>query len=83
MLTLDDGALTGNVAVDLASVEQVENGWNIAGGISTATATFGVELSTGSAANLGLDTALDDSYGIYEGWGFTLEESTLKFKQLA
>ena len=48
-----------------------------------AAATFDVELSTGSAANLGLGDALGAAYGIYEGWGFALEDSTLKFKQLA
>ena len=55
----------------------------IAAGLSSAAATYGVELSTGSAGDLALGDTLDSSFGIYEGWGFTLEDSTLKFKLLA
>ncbi len=84
MLKLDSGTFAGdNVSVDLAVAAQVAAGWSIVAGLSSATATFGVELSTGSAAALGLGDALDSSFGIYEGWGFTLEENVLKFKQLA
>ena len=83
MLTFDDGALSGEVAVDLSDVAQVATGWNIAAGLDSAVAAYGVELATGSANGLRLNDTLDSSYGIYEGWGFTLEDSTLKFKQLA
>ena len=85
MLTFDGGTFASdNVAIDLTGVEQVANGWSIAAGLTSAEgAKFGVELSTGSATNLALGDALGDAYGIYEGWGFALEDSTLKFKQLA
>ena len=83
MLTFYNGELTGEVAVDLSTVAQAEDGWSIAAGLDSAVAAFGVELATGSASGLRLNDTLDSSYGIYEGWGFTLEESTLKFKQLA
>ena len=79
MLTLDNGALSGEVAVDLSAVAQVATGWSIAAGLTSAAATYGIELSTGSAANL----ALGSAFGVYEGWGFALEDSVLKFKQLA
>ena len=52
-------------------------------GATAADATYSVELSTGSAANLSLGDTLGDAYGVYEGWGFALEDSTLKFKHLA
>ena len=51
--------------------------------LMAADANYSVELSTGSADSLALDDTLDDSFGIYEGWGFTLIDSTLKFRQLA
>ena len=84
MLTLTSGTFVGDsVSVDLSGVEQVAGGWSIATGLTAANATYGVELSTGSATGLALGTALDSTYGVYEGWGFKLEDSTLKFKQLA
>ena len=85
MLTLDSGSFAGdNVSVDLSAVEQVSTGWSIAAGLSSAEgATFGVEVSTGSAEDLALGDTLGSAYGVYEGWGFTLEDSTLKFKNLA
>ena len=84
MLTLADDTLAGDtVQVDLSAVEQVSNGWSIAAGLTAATANFSVELATGSAANLSLGDRLDNTYGVYENWGFTLEDSTLKFKNLA
>ena len=84
MLTLDNGSFAGdNVAVNLATAEQLASGWSIATGLASADATFGVNLSTGSAADLALGDVLGSAYGIYEGWGFTLDEGTLKFKHLA
>ena len=84
MVTFAEGTFAGDkVAVDLSAAEQVAGGWSIAAGLTAADATFGVELATGSATGLALGDALGDAYGIYEGWGFTLEDSTLKFKQLA
>ena len=85
MLSLTDGTLAGDkVAVDLSkATEQAAGGWSIATGLTAANATYSVELSTGSAANLSLGTALGAAYGAYEGWGFTLESNTLKFKSLA
>ena len=84
MLTLDDGTFAGdNVAVDLSEATQAANGWSIATGLTAANAAYSVELATGSAGGLALGDALDSSFGIYEGWGFALEDSTLKFKQLA
>ena len=84
MVTFDGGSFTGDtVAVDFSAVEQVSTGWSIAAGLTAADATYSVELSTGSAANLSLGDALGSAYGIYEGWGFALIDNTLKFKQLA
>ena len=84
MLTLDSGSFAGdNVSVDLSDVEQVSTGWSVAAGLAAADATYNVELSTGSAANLALGDTLGAAYGVYAGWGFALEDSTLKFKQLA
>ena len=84
MVTFDNGTFAGDtVAVDLSAAEQSATGWSIAAGLTAADATYGVELSTGSAADLALGDALDAAYGVYAGWGFTLEEGTLKFKNLA
>ena len=84
MLTLNNGTFAGDtVSVDLADVEQVATGWSIAAGLTAANATYNVDLATGSATGLALGVTLGDAYGIYEGWGFALEDSTLKFKQLA
>ena len=85
MLTLNNGTFAGDtVAVDLSkATEQAAGGWSIAAGLTAANATYSVELATGSAANLALGNALGSAYGVYEGWGFTLEDSTLKFKNLA
>ena len=55
----------------------------LAAGLDSAVAAFSVKPSTGNASGLHLNGTLDSSYGIYEGWGFTLEDSTLKFKLLA
>ena len=84
MATFGDGTFAGDtVSVNLADVDQVSSGWSIATGLTAANATFSVELSTGSADNLSLGDTLGSAYGVYEGWGFALEDSTLKFKNLA
>ena len=50
-------------------------------GLTAANATYNVELATGSAEDLALDEQI--ASGDYAGWGFKLEDGTLKFKHLA
>ena len=55
--------------------------WSLVSAASTtAYNKFNVD---GIAAGLVLDQAIGNTGTVYDGWGFTLEESTLKFKNLA
>ena len=83
MLTLSTGSFAGDsIEVNLETATQLAD-WSIAAGITDASAIFSVELSTGSASGLSLGQTLDETYGDYAGYGFALEEGTLKFKHLA
>ena len=67
------------------TVEGLVGGYvfSLAAGLASADAAYSVKVSTGTAENLALGDALGSGFGVYEGWGFTLEDSTLKFKNLA
>ena len=70
------------VNVTFADETQAKAGWSIAKADFTG-ATF--ELTAGGVELTGIayNTAISETGTVYDGWGFTLEESVLKFKQLA
>jgi len=70
------------VAVTFADAAQARAGWSIASVADAAQATFGVTVGDDVVATgLAYNTAIAD--GDYAGWGFTLDEGTLKFSKLA
>ena len=70
------------VNVTFADETQAKAGWSIADAAFTG-ATFGLTVGAVELTGIAYDTAISGTGTAYDGWGFTLEESTLKFKQLA
>jgi len=73
---------TGDV-ITLNLAEGNATAWSLVGAAAnTAYGTFDVQLD---GVDIATDLALDDQIasGDYAGWGFTVEESVLKFKNLA
>ena len=70
------------VKVTFADEAQAKAGWSIATADFTD-ATFGLTAGGVELTGIAYNTAISGTGTVYDGWGFTLEESVLKFKQLA
>ena len=66
--------------VNFADETQAKAGWSIAEADFTG-ATFNLGIGVTEITSVAYDTAI--SGGDWAGWGFALEDSVLKFKNLA
>ena len=86
LLNWSTADFTGDtLAVNLGAAQTSASGWSIAAvGADTSFGTFDFQLDGSSVASgLALDAAISGTSTAYDGWGFTLENEVLKFKQLA
>jgi len=83
MLTWNGGTFDGDSVKLVVADEEpswIARSWNIVDGLSAAAASYEVQCGSKS-----YDLALGDTIadGNYAGWGFSFEDSTLKFQKLA
>ena len=82
--TAETGFSGDKVVVNFADEAQAKAGWSIANADFTG-ATFDLWIggAATAAVDLALGAAIEGTGTVYDGWGFALEESVLKFKNLA
>ena len=82
--TAEAGFTGDKITVNFADEAQAKAGWSIATASFTG-ATFDLWIggAATAAVDLALDTAITGTGTAYDGWGFAMEDTTLKFKQLA
>jgi autotransporter passenger strand-loop-strand repeat protein len=84
LLTWDaEAGFSGDtVKVNFKDETQAKAGWSIAAADFTD-ATFTLAIDSAEIGSAAYGTALSGTGTVYDGWGFALEDSVLKFKQLA
>ena len=80
-LTLNDGTFTGDSVTLALDATDAPQDWNIATGVADTAIGFDYTVYVSGDEQTFVDGRI--ASGDYAGWGFALEDSTLKFKHLA
>ena len=80
-LTLSSGTFAGDSVTLFLDATDAPQDWSIASGLADATIGFDYGVYVGDVEQTFVDGKI--ASGDYAGWGFALEDSTLKFKNLA
>ena len=75
------GTFAGDTLTLLLDATEAPVDWNIASGLADTAIGFAYDVSVGGFEQEFVDGRI--ASGDYAGWGFAIEDSTLKFKQLA
>ena len=81
MLTFDNGTFAGGELTLKLAASAAPADWNIAVGLADTAVGFDYTVYVGNVEQTFVDGKV--ASGDYAGWSFVLEDSTLKFKQLA